>query len=310
MTRSQWPRGVAATFALIALFVPLRISAQESRAASPASALAEALVAACRQNEDDFARHLTGDNAAIFRELPAGQRKALLQRFSLLDQPGRPLLSGGEQIGVLVRCESREATTETRLGAPRGRDNLFFIGVEVRVPPLPGKPADPDTVRRTEIGLVREGGSWKLLSVGLMLINLAELSKQWAAEELEARESSAINMLRDLARAIGTYRRAFGHLPESLAQLGPATKEGISPDAAGLVDADLAQGHGAGYEFRYRIVPSTGEGAELQFELAATPSEYGKTGRRSFFLDAGGTLRGADHHGQAATVTDAKIESR
>ena len=40
------------------------------------------------------------------------------------------------------------------------------------------------------------------------------------------------------------------------------------------------------------------------FVLAATPIEYGKGGRRSFYLDSNGTLRGGDKHGAVATAAD------
>ncbi len=303
--RTLW-RAARIFFLLSAILCAAGVRAQES----PAATLAEALVAACRQNEADFARYLTEDNAAVFRTLPASQRTALLQRFSLLEQPGRPLLSSDAQGHSIVRCESLGVTTETRLGEARGKQNLAFVPIEVRVPPAPGSPSDDASPRRTQIGLVREDGGWKLLSVGLLLINLAELSKQWAASELEAKENEAIQALRDLARALGTFRRAFGKLPESLAQLGPAPKEGISPDAAGLVDAELASSSKGGYVFRYRILPAADENGEPRFELAAAPSDYGKTGRRSFFLDARGVLRGADKHGEVATAADPPIEPR
>lgn len=41
-----------------------------------------------------------------------------------------------------------------------------------------------------------------------------------------------------------------------------------------------------------------------KYEVTATPTEYGKTGRRSFYLDESGIIRGADHNGQPATVSD------
>ncbi len=44
-----------------------------------------------------------------------------------------------------------------------------------------------------------------------------------------------------------------------------------------------------------------------KFEATATPESYGVTGRRSFFMDENGTLRGADNGGRAATATDKKI---
>jgi hypothetical protein len=40
------------------------------------------------------------------------------------------------------------------------------------------------------------------------------------------------------------------------------------------------------------------------FEVRATPTEYGKTGRQSFYLDESGIIRGADHNGQPATAAD------
>jgi hypothetical protein len=71
----------------------------------------------------------------------------------------------------------------------------------------------------------------------------------------------------------------------------------------------LATGAAGGYEFRYSIVPAGGEDESERdkaagFTLAATPVKYGKDGRLSFFLDAGGTLRSADKNGAVATAED------
>ncbi len=45
-----------------------------------------------------------------------------------------------------------------------------------------------------------------------------------------------------------------------------------------------------------------------QFEAVATPREYGKTGKRSFFVDKSGVVRGDDHGGAAATVADKPVQ--
>jgi hypothetical protein len=45
-----------------------------------------------------------------------------------------------------------------------------------------------------------------------------------------------------------------------------------------------------------------------KFEISATPKTYGKTGRRSFFVDNTGTVRGADHRGEPANTDDPAIE--
>lgn len=286
----------AGLLVLIALINPPG-RAQEGQEVSPTAALTSALVAVCRHQEAQFSRYLTAENAAAFRELPTAQRVAVMKRLVVIDEPGRPLLSDDAQGRTVLRCETRATTAELRLGPERIRENLAFVPVEAGG-------------RRTEFGMVREGGGWRMISLGLLLLNLPELAKQWAAQELEARESAAIATLRKLAEAVKTYHRAYGRLPEQLAQLGPAPKEGVSPDSAQLVDAGLAEGKSVGYMFRYRIVPPADRGAETGFELAAVPAEYGKSGRRSFFLDSSGTLRGGDKQGAAATSADPRIETR
>ncbi len=282
---------------------------------APLTALSEALMAACRQSAEQFAAYLTSENAAVYRSLPPDQRIALMQRFVQLAAPGRPLLSNDASGRPLFRCETPGVTALIRFGDARVQDNLAFIPVTAGIPG--DKPGDPDrsAPRDVQFGLVRESGQWKLLSVGLLLLDLPALARQWAREDLTSREEAAIASLREIARALGTYRRAFGTLPESLARMGPAPREGISEDAASLIDAELAAGTKGGYSFRYRIVPprpgvtATDEDGQDGFELAATPTEYGKTGQRSFFLDSSGTLRGDDKKGAVATVTDAVVKS-
>jgi hypothetical protein len=279
--------------------------AQQRAAASPDSALAETLSAACRQDATAFAAFLTMDNAAGFNALPELQRKALMQRLVQLEDAGRPLLSTGANGHEVVRCATPGMSIEMRFGEVRLRENLAFVPMEI---PLPG-----DSPRSVTFGFVREAGSWRLLSVGLLLLDISSLAKQWEQGEFEARENEAIASLRQLASALETYRRAYGKLPDSLAPLGPAPPNGISPEAAGLVDEDLASGGKDGYAFRYTVVPSAGDLPEAEankaagFALAASPTEYGKSGRRSFFLDSAGVLRGADKQGAVATSTDPKI---
>jgi hypothetical protein len=270
--------------------------AQDGQAGDPAAALSAALTAACRGNEVDFANYLTAENAAAYRALPEEQRSALLRRFSLTDGSGKPLLSTDDQNHRVVRCESPAQTAEFRFGATRLRENLAFIPVTV-----------VDS-QRTQFGLVRENGGWRLLSLGLVLLDIPQLSKQWAEEDLATREDAAVTTLHRLADAIASYRRAFGKLPESLAQLGPAPKNEISPDQASLVDKELAGGNSGGYQFRYTIVPDS-NGNDTNFELAATPEDYGKSGQRSFFLDAEGKVHGADKHGMVAEPDDPLIAS-
>ncbi len=296
----------AAIAALLTVVAPAALAQQpQQKAPGPEAALTDALSAACKQDASAFANSLTADNAAAFRALPGPQRIAMMKRFVLLEDAGRPLLSTSSTGHTVVRCESPAIAAEMRFGETRLRENLAFVPMEI---PITG-----DTPRSITFGLVREGGNWKLLSLGLMLLDVPAMAKHWEQSDLEAREDTAIADLRAVATALETYRRAYGKLPDALTALGPAPPSGVSPEAAGLLDAELASGTKDGYSIRYTITPPTAHLPEDEaskaetFSLAASPTEYGKTGLRSFFLDSSGVLRGADKQGGIATASDPRI---
>ena len=207
---------------------PATTRAQNNAAADAASALSAALSAACRANETQFVNYLTADNAAAFRALPVSQRTAFIRRFALTDDAGKPLASTDTQNHTVLRCEATKGTVEYRFGDVRVHENLAFIPVTV------------PNLEDTEFGLVRENGAWRLISLGVVLLDIPQLAKQWDAADLTAREEAAIQTLRDLASAIETYNRAWGKLPESLSVLGPAPPGQISPEQAALVSVELA----------------------------------------------------------------------
>ncbi len=291
--RATFP-GVFAAIALLISLSAAPLWAQDGTESDPGSALAAALSAACRANESHFANYLTPDNAAAFKALPADQRTSLLQRFSLVSDVGKPLLDADAQNHIVLRCNTPATTSEFRFGASRVHDNLALIPVTV----VNGE--------QTQFGLVRESGGWRLISLGLVFLDIPQLSKQWAESDITARENAAIANLRGVADAIQTYRRAYGKLPDSLAELGPAPKGEISPEQASLVNDHLAAGSAGGYRFRYRIVSASQPENEM-FELAAMPEAYGKTGRRSFLMDGAGKIHAADHQGELATADDPLI---
>lgn len=268
---------------------PLLAQSQPPSPPDPSLALNSALVAACKENETDFAKYLSGDNPDAFHNLPGTERVSLMQRFILLDSPGRPLLDTDPQGHPILRCESDDATQTFKFGAPRINGNLAYIPITIAAG------------RTVQFGLVREGDDWRLLSLGLLMIDIPQLEAQWAELALQDRERGAIDTLKEIADAIHTYQNAFGKLPDTLAQLGPA-KNGASPSAANLLDAGLAAGKEGGFAFRYVLVPAPG-GAP-SYELSATPLEYGKSGKRSFLMDREGKIHGADKRGATATSDD------
>ena len=302
----RWAAAPAIALAIVTVIPPLAAGAQQPQSAANAeTALTDALTAACKQDAQGFAPLLTADNAAAFRALPPEQRTAMMKRFVLLEESGRALLSTSAAGQKIVRCESPSFTVEMRLGQARVRENLAFVPMEI---PIAG-----DEPRKITFGLVREAGNWKLISVGLMMLDVPAMAQQWAQADVDAAEETAIADLRSVASALDAYRRAYGKLPDTLAALGPAPPGGVSPDTANLVDADLAGGSKDGYTIRYTITPANGAagdddpGKAETFSLYSSPKEYGKAGKRSFFLDSSGVVRGADKKGALAAPTDPRV---
>ena len=131
---------------------------------------------------------------------------------------------------------------------------------------------------------------------------------EWDSAEIEATERNAVESLNRVAAAIEAYRNKYSRLPESLANLGPPLHGAANGEAAGLLDSDLANGMQNGYAIRYVIVGASTIGAPAKYELAATPLQYGRTGRRSFFRDSNAALHTADRRGAVGSEADPKLE--
>jgi hypothetical protein len=304
--------------AALAFLLPGPVRAQESSSkpasdlgraplgsvSEPSAALRDALKAACSQSERDFTKFLTLRNAETFASLTPSARVALMKRFVLLDEPGKASLVTTPSGRPLVRCETPAGAAEEQIGGAEIADNLAFLPVEIR----DATDSVGTNVMHVKMGMIRENGEWKLLSVGLVLLDLPSLAAEWDAAEMESTEKAAVGALKVLAEAVETYRRTYARLPDSLAKLGPPAHGAAGADAAGLLDAEFASGVKNGYTFRYVVAGASTLGAPAKFELAATPQTYGRTGRRSFFRDAGGGLHGADRQGAVGSASDPRVE--
>ncbi|HLZ91409.1 MAG TPA: hypothetical protein VKQ28_06810 [Candidatus Acidoferrum sp.] len=294
-------------------------AAQESSSAGPASsatavakapdapteALRDVLFAACSQSELSFSKYLTARNADTFAHLTPSARVALMKRFVLLNEPGKPSVLPSASGRPLVHCETPGGAAELQIGGAEISDNLAFLPVEER------EAADTTgaSTIRVQMGLVREKSEWKLLSVGLVLLDLPTLAFEWDAAEMESTEHAAVDGLKRIADAVEAYRLKYARLPESLAKLGPPSRGAAAgPEAAGLLEPALAAGLRSGYKFRLVIAGGSSLGAPAKYEVAATPETYGRTGRRSFFRDTGGVIHGADRQGAVGSEADPHVE--
>jgi len=277
---------------------------QSSAGDGPATTLRDALVAACSQNSAEFVRALTVRNAEAFARMTPPARETLLKRFVLLDKPGKPRAQSEPSGNVVVFCKTSDVTTQMEIEKPELRDNLAYLPLTVK----DSGDAAGLSAHRVTMGMVRESGQWKILSLGLLFLDLPSLEIEWDRAEIKANEQSAIASLKALVEAIETYRKTYTRLPESLKALGPAAKSAPKAEAAGLVDEGLAGGRKDGYSYRYVVVGANTSGAPAKYEVAAIPSEYGRSGLRSFFWDSAGQLHAGDHMGAVGSDLDPKLE--
>lgn len=270
----------------------------------PTSTLRDVLSAACSQNQIDFARFLTERNKGAFSRMTPAARIALMKRFVLLNQPGKATVSANPAGRPIVRCQTPDVTTEMQIGGAEIHDNVAFLPMELR----DTTDSAGASVRQINMGLVRENGEWKMLSLGVLLLDLPALEVEWDESEIQETEKEALESLKTIAIAIESYRDKYLHLPESLVNLAAPAHGTPKMEAAGLLDADLAKGVKNGYAFRYVIVGASTVGAPAKYELSATPIRYGRTGRRSFFRDSSGGLHAADRQGAIGSESDPRAE--
>ena len=277
---------------------------QTTPGSEPALVLRDILMAACAQNARQFGGNLTLRNAAAFGRMTPAAQATLLKRFVLLDKAGNPRAENDADGSLTVLCSTPDITTQLRIGKAEVRDNLAYL-------PLVVKDATDTTdlkARRVTMGLVRENNQWKLLSLGLLLLDLPTLGEEWDRAEIQGNEKAAVASMKELAAAIEKYRVTYTHLPQALTELGPPENGAPKMEQAGLVGTALASGRKDGYSFRYVIVGANNVGAPAKYELAAIPTDYGRTGTQSFYRDADGVLHGGDHQGAVGTSLDPKIE--
>jgi hypothetical protein len=306
------PAIVLTVLAVLFLFFMTGASAQESSSDSsalptspngPSAALRDVLAAACSQSQNDFARFLTARNKEAFNRMAPTARVAFMKRFVLLNEAGKPSVTANPSGRPIVRCDTPAGAAEIQIGGADTRDNVAFMPVQLR----DATDTTDASAIQVNMGLVRENGEWKILSLGVVLLDLPSLELEWDSAEADKNELAAVESLKDIADAVENFRRKYTRLPASLSSLGPPLRGPASADAAQLLDSDLAAGMKNGYSFRYVIVGASGLGAPAKYELAATPLSYGRTGHRSFFRDGAGTLRAADRQGAVGSASDPRL---
>jgi hypothetical protein len=107
-------------------------------------------------------------------------------------------------------------------------------------------------------------------------------------------EAGAIRNLLTLFSAEATYQATVGN-----GDYGTIEELGRQK----FIDHVLAEGHRFGYLFKVRLQKFSQE-APASFEIVAVPRNYGRTGRRSFYVNETGDIHAADKKGAEANIGD------
>lgn len=130
----------------------------------------------------------------------------------------------------------------------------------------------------------------------LILINLVFAENSQGNSSLRiSNEKFVIDTLQTLNGAQATHQAINGNYG-SLEQLRNQY----------FIDSVLATGEKYSYIFTITTVLQT-PNQSPRFQVSAVPQRYGKSGRRSFYLDESGVVRGADREGEPATVEDLPV---
>jgi hypothetical protein len=111
-------------------------------------------------------------------------------------------------------------------------------------------------------------------------------------------EAGAINSLRTLFSAEATFQATAGN--GSYGTLEELNREK-------LVDYVLAEGHRYGYLFKIRLERFSSE-SPASLEIVAIPRTYGRTGKRSFYINEAGVIHAADKKGAEASIADEPLD--
>lgn len=110
-------------------------------------------------------------------------------------------------------------------------------------------------------------------------------------------ERLVISALESINSAEATFSASVGN-----GSYGTLSQMGIE----GFIDPALATGYKNFYLFSIVIYSSSPDGPAA-YRISAVPALYGKGGRRSFFSDQTGIIRGADRRGLPATESDPPV---
>lgn len=247
------------------------------------------------RGHSDVVRVLLEGGADPNLEIEDGSTALMAAAFMGNAEMAQTLLDAGADVNV----ENKEGKTAWMLATEMGQTDVVQLLEEAGAKRDPSiKPSvDPSVAKQLQAeheARMRRGRQ--------ELDELATRIK--ASEELLAlmRENqvSAQEAIRTLNTALFRYRETYKGFPASLSLLRPPSS-GFQPSAqsADLVAAELAKGVSRGYVFTYRPGPRDAEGNVGTYTMLGRPTEYGASGRMSFYTNESGVIRYTDEDREA-----------
>jgi type IV pilus assembly protein PilA len=135
-----------------------------------------------------------------------------------------------------------------------------------------------------------------LIVIAIILVILTVALPKLTTAVRGARETGAVKAITTIHTAQVQYYSNFNRYAASMQELGPPTSGAPGPQAAELIERDLASGEKGGYKYTLQVTP-TG------YIITAVPSQFGTSGSKTYYSDQGMGIH--VHNGQEpATAND------
>ncbi|HLK63507.1 MAG TPA: prepilin-type N-terminal cleavage/methylation domain-containing protein [Bryobacteraceae bacterium] len=139
-----------------------------------------------------------------------------------------------------------------------------------------------------------------LIALAIIAIILSIAIPMLMSAMANATETVVIREVQSIHQAQVQYHTQFGDYASELAQLGPPANGVAGPEAAKLIPASLASGDKDGYTFLLTKTP-------VGFIVNANPKVFGKSGRRTFYIDEDGVVH-QNWGSQPASATSPELK--
>ena len=275
------------------------------------------------------AAQVSSPEAAVEDLLAAGKRDTLLQHLPANVQGAVSRMSADERsdfldevMPILAQQQKKEGLTlhrrdgadvwdlldkDGRINATITFEGVFIKGREALLPFrvwseinatyqnfLRVSSEDPGS-RTVIVKMCLEQDEWRIVDSGEWSLHDLEAElKEKEDERMSEAESKDVTRLKQIASALETYQQTYldAGLPSGLQVLSGTGDQKASELHARLLPSSFLNSPILidGYEFKYVMMSPGSSTDDGEYEVTASPVEWGKSGSRSFFMNQDGEI--------------------